>query len=93
MKGGAMKIIVKRVDEKFLEEKRVLSWPIWEKEESEFDWFYDSEEHCYLLEGKVTVFVGDEKVTFGAGDYVIFPKGLKCRWRIEKKVRKHYNFY
>ena len=29
---------------------------------------------------------------FSAGDFVVFPKGLKCRWRVIKPVRKHYTF-
>ena len=32
-----------------------ISWPIWECEPSKFDWEYESEEHCYILQGKVTV--------------------------------------
>ena len=27
-----------------------------------------------------------------AGDLVEFPKGLSCRWKVIKPVRKHYNF-
>ncbi|MDH5793723.1 MAG: cupin domain-containing protein [Candidatus Bathyarchaeota archaeon] len=29
---------------------------------------------------------------FAAGDYVIFPKGLKCTWEIKKRIKKHYKF-
>jgi uncharacterized cupin superfamily protein len=24
---------------------------------------------------------------------VVFPKGLKCRWKVAKPVRKHYSFH
>lgn len=78
------------------EKLRVLdieSWPIWEKEVSEFPWEYDDPETCYILEGDVTV--TPEKgapVRFGKGDLVVFPAGLKCRWKISKPVRKHYMF-
>jgi uncharacterized protein len=71
----------------------VESWPIWEKEVSEFPWEYDEPETCYILEGKVTVI--PEKgspVKFGKGDLVIFPAGLKCRWKIDSAVKKHYRF-
>ena len=88
-----MKIEVKKVDENFLKKNKVDSWPIWEKEESDFDWFYDSEEHCYILEGEVEVITDNETVTITAGDYVVFPKGLKCKWNVKKKIKKHYNFY
>ena len=71
----------------------VFNWPIWEKEVSTFDWFYDAEETCYLLEGQVVVSYGDgESVSFGSGDLVTFPKGLSCRWDIQTAVKKHYQF-
>jgi uncharacterized cupin superfamily protein len=71
----------------------VFSWPIWEKEESEFPWHYDAEETCYLLDGEVTVTPeGGEPVTFGAGDLVVFPRGMSCTWKITQGVRKHYRF-
>ena len=34
----------------------------------------------------------DSEIKISKGDYVIFPKGLKCRWKVMKPVRKHYNF-
>ena len=67
-------------------------WPVWEKEVSEFDWVYEDRETCLLLEGEVTVSSSDGDVSFGAGDVVIFPKGLKCHWSVKKDVRKHYQF-
>lgn len=71
----------------------VKTWPIWEKEESEFAWHYDEEETCYFLEGDVVVTPeGGEPVRFGAGDLVTFPAGMSCTWRILKAVRKHYRF-
>ena len=67
--------------------------PIWEKEVSTFPWSYDATEVCLLLEGKVTVTASDGRVaTFGAGDFVVFPKGLSCTWEITEPVRKHYRF-
>ena len=88
-----MKIEVKKLNREELDNVGVNNWPIWEKEESTFDWYYDSKEMCYLLEGQVQVEVpGGERVSFGQGDFVTFPKGLSCIWHIKKKVRKHYNF-
>lgn len=74
-------------------ELEVDTWPVWEKEASEFPWEYDQKETCYILEGDVTVTPekGDP-VSFGRGDMVVFDKGLKCRWKINKAVRKHYRF-
>ena len=88
-----MKIEVRKSIEKDLEKKGVLSWPVWEKKISRFDWYYDSIEECYLLEGKVVVETEDgDKVEFGKGDFVTFPKGLSCIWDIKEPVKKHYNF-
>ena len=35
--------------------REMKACPIWEKEESVFDWEYDNEETCLLLEGQVEV--------------------------------------
>ena len=76
---------------KFLIEK-ASKWPIWEKEVSEFDYSYDKTEQCYILEGDVDIITPKKTWSFTAGDFVVFPKGLKCKWKIKKNVRKHYNF-
>ena len=70
----------------------VRSWPIWTCEVSEFPWEYAEKETCLLLEGDVEVNTEEETVRFGVGDFVVFPKGLKCTWKVMKPVRKHYNF-
>jgi len=59
---------------------------------SEFDWKYTEQESCLLLEGEVEVTSDTEKVKFYAGDFVVFPKGLKCRWQVIQVVKKHYSF-
>lgn len=88
-----MKIDIQKVNEEEIEKRNVKSWPIWKKGISRFDWYYDDTEECYLLEGKVIVETQDgEKVEFGKGDYVIFPKGLSCVWDIKEPVKKHYTF-
>lgn len=86
-------IVEQQPSEKRLAELGVKTWPIWEKEISDFPWQYDARETCYLLEGEVTVTPeGGEPVSFGAGDLVIFPAGMACHWSITQPVRKHYNF-
>ena len=58
-----------------------------------FDWTYEDQETCLLLEGEVTVTPeGGTSVRFGAGDLVVFPAGMDCRWDVKKAVRKHYRF-
>jgi len=86
--------IVRKPDEKQLQNKGVRSWPIWTKEESKFPWDYDSSETCYFLEGD-----GDRhsrwrrarpRGCWRPGDLPY--KGMSCTWKVQKAVRKHYTF-
>jgi len=43
-------------------------------------------------QAEVTVTYDGGSVSFGAGDYVEFPQGLSCVWKVTKPVRKHYEF-
>ena len=85
-------IKVERLADDKLKSQGVLSWPIWTKEPSTFDWHYDEQERCYFLEGEVTVTAEGQSASFGKGDFVTFPKGLSCTWHVKKAVRKHYKF-
>ena len=85
-----MMITVKKATE--AEKAKMKPMSIWECGVSEFDWYYDSEETCLLIEGEVTVSYDGGSVSFGAGDYVVFPKGLSCIWKVTKPVKKHYVF-
>lgn len=87
-------ITVKRLKENELVPKGILSWPIWEKEVSEFSWIYSKEEACYIVDGKATVTPNDgrEPVTIEAGDYVVFPAGMECVWKVHEDIKKHFNF-
>ncbi len=88
-----MNIEIKKPSPEDLSDLGVMSWPIWEKEVSSFDWHYDQKEICFFLEGKVVVETEDsKKVEIGKGDLVIFPKGLSCNWQVKQGVRKHYKF-
>ncbi|MBG0858309.1 MAG: cupin domain-containing protein, partial [Bacteroidales bacterium] len=50
-------------------------------------------ETCYILDGDVEVTPDKGKpVRFGKGDLVIFRNGLKCTWKVNSPVRKHYKF-
>ena len=85
-----MQIIVKKPTG--AEKQAMQSHSTWSCGVSEFDWFYDSEETCLILEGEVTVTYDGGSVSFGAGDYIVFPEGLSCVWKVTKPVRKHYVF-
>ena len=85
-----MNIIVRKPTKKEVVEMKTK--PVWTCDVSEFDWYYDCEENCLIIEGEVTVNYGSESVSFAAGDYVVFPKGLSCVWQVKKPVRKYYVF-
>ncbi len=88
-----MEVKIEKPDDEKLKKMNVFDWPIWTKEISEFDWFYDSKEICYILEGEIRVEPKDgAPVEFGPGDLVEFPQGMECVWKITKPVRKHYTF-
>ena len=86
-------IKIEKPDKQKLEQMDVYNWPIWEKEISTFDWYYDSKENCFILEGNVRVEPKEgPPVEFGPGNLVTFPKGMDCIWNISKPVMKHYKF-
>ncbi|RPH32553.1 MAG: DUF861 domain-containing protein [Bacteroidales bacterium] len=86
------KVIIEKLSSEEIIKRGINRWPIWEKEVSKFDWFYDSEEECQILEGEVEVDTIEGKYTIKAGDFVTFKVGLKCVWDVKKPIRKHYNF-
>ena len=85
-----MKITVESIPQDELESRGIFNWPIWTCEESEFPWSYPVQESCYLLEGKVEVTTDTGTIFFGKGDYVVFPKGISCTWKVLEPVKKHY---
>jgi uncharacterized cupin superfamily protein len=72
------KVIIENLGPEEIEKRRIKSWPVWEKEISRFDWTYDGDEECYILEGEVDVETPED--------------GLNCIWDIKKNIRKHYRF-
>ena len=85
-----MNIIVKKPMEAEIVEMQTC--PTWGCDVSKFDWYYDAEEVALIIDGNVTVTYGENSVSFGAGDYVVFPKGLACVWDVTSPVKKHYLF-
>ena len=75
-------------------EERALSltWPIWTCEPTSFEWGYADTETSMILEGEALVEARGKEYSIGAGDWVIFPKGLACRWNVIKAVKKHHYF-
>ena len=70
----------------------VSSWSIWDCAPSKFPLNFDAAtESAYVLEGEIEVTPqGGEKVVIKAGDFVVFPKGMKSNWVVTKQLKKHY---
>jgi uncharacterized protein len=69
----------------------VNKWPTWQKEVSTFDWTFHEQEIAYILEGECVITpTGGMPVSFGKGDLVTFPAGLKASWQVVKPLYKHY---
>ena len=85
-------IEIEKIDDQEVKKRNLTSWGIWEKETSEFEWAYTNEEHCYIIEGAAEIEFDEGTVAIESGDYVIFPAGLKCRWKVTKPMRKYYDF-
>ena len=67
-------------------------WPIWAKEPSRFEWSYQGDEECYIIEGEFSVETEEGTFSMKAGDFVTFKDGLQCIWDISLPVKKYYNF-
>jgi uncharacterized cupin superfamily protein len=71
-------------------------WSKWDsKNRKSFPFFYATEERVLILEGlaEITPDGCDTEigsVTIVKGDAVTFHKGLKCKWKILKRMKKHY---
>lgn len=75
------------------EKSEAKKLPIWEKETSSFEWEYTEKESRLIIQGKAKVREENgTEVEFGPGDFVVFPKGLKCVWTIKENLKKHYKF-
>ena len=86
-------ITVQKMSREEADKLGIASWEHWDCEPAEFDWEYDSVEKAYLFEGTAIVTAENgETTSFGAGDFVTFPKGLKCRWKVIETVKKVYKF-
>jgi len=74
------------------ESQQAATWKIWTCQPSSFEWGYSQTETCLLLEGRAKVEALGREFEFGAGDWVVFPKGLACRWHVIEAVKKYYVF-
>ena len=85
--------VTKNPSDQLLAQLGCRTWATWEKSPSAFPWHYEDKETCLIIAGTVTVTPnGGQPVTIGAGDLVVFPKGMSCTWNVQETIRKHYKF-
>jgi uncharacterized cupin superfamily protein len=87
---SGVRVSVVSLDRSSAAENGYLDWPTWERGISRFAWHYDTNEQCYLIQGKAVIETDDGNVEIEAGDFVTFPSGLDCVWDIREPVSKHY---
>jgi uncharacterized protein len=87
-----MNIAVKQLSEPEFKKMGIEKWSVWTKEISTFNWFYDTQEMCLILEGEAIIKSDFEEINIKKGDFVVFPLGLKCIWKITSPIKKYYNF-
>jgi uncharacterized protein len=74
-----------------LQELNVTKWPTWTKEISVFPWVFPEQEIAYILDGECVITPEDgAPVSFGKGDLVTFPAGMKATWEVKQPLNKHY---
>jgi uncharacterized cupin superfamily protein len=86
------RLIIQKLTENQISELKIRDWPIWEKEVSRFDWHYDDDEECLILEGEFDAETPEGIFAIHPGDFVTFKSGLSCVWNVKKPIRKHYRF-
>ena len=67
---------------------RTATTVMWECTAGKFDWFYDSEETIYVLEGGATLTINGKTQAIGPGSVVVFPAGSRALWEVGHYIRK-----
>ncbi len=66
---------------------------IWECEPGTYHATYTAYEYVVLIEGRIVITPdGGAPVTVTAGDAFVVEPDFKGTWKIEEKVRKHFDF-
>lgn len=67
-----------------------LAAAIWRAEPCSFDYVFDTDEACYVIEGEASVELVDagETVELRRGDVAYFAAGTRAVWRVSTPFRK-----
>jgi uncharacterized protein len=86
------KIFSERINISDVVKRGIKNWPVWEKEPSRYEWSYDCDEECYIIEGEFSIESEEGTFHYKAGDFITFKEGFRCVWDIRHDVVMHYNF-
>jgi mannose-6-phosphate isomerase-like protein (cupin superfamily) len=94
---------VSKATEEQLKELDVENWPTWttagnpkyEVGKTAPLKVYDCNELSYIISGKMEIIPQEtgEPVLVQAGDFVTFPDGFPCQWRVLEEINKHWFCY
>lgn len=73
--------------------KEAKTWGKWDsKSKKGFPYNYTADERVWILDGKaeLTPTDGSDAIVIGKGMAVTFHKGFKCKWKMLKRMKKHY---
>ncbi|MFO1093818.1 MAG: cupin domain-containing protein [Planctomycetaceae bacterium] len=72
------------------DDKRVSSG-LWECSPGRFTWEFVWDEFVHVHAGHVIVTTSDgQRIELKAGDFAMFPRGMKTEWQVLEKVRKTF---
>ena len=68
---------------------KTVTQGVWQCNASRFNWVHEGDDFVVLLEGEVLVTEeGGDAYTLRAGDFGLFPVGMKTTWQIDEFVKK-----
>lgn len=76
-----------------LEESPRLGCGLMVMERTTFPWTLNYDEMDYVIEGRLEILVGDQKVSAGPGEVLYIPKGTSIRFSAQDKARFLYFVY
>ena len=76
-----------------LEESPRLGCGLMVMERTTFPWTLNYDELDYVIEGRLDILVGDQKVSAGPGEVLYIPKGTSIRFSVQDKARFLYFVY
>ncbi len=82
-----MRVLCRKATE--AEKAYMKRFDYWESPVTEFDYCYENDETFLLIEGQAVIEYDEGSVSFGAGDILYCPSGLKCRWKVILPVKKY----